>query len=516
MPDETHDTTPHVHHGCCDCTGCASDGPDGLSRREFLAAAGIVLGSAALEGLGWAEVASAAAAQPAAAPRRKALVVKPILSYSTPRRREAASWREWGGIQTQEHADAEVARIRGELDKLRAAADFPVTFLPVMPVRGDGDLKKADDLDKADAIILYAAGGRAVKAVAGMGKPVIYFVRHRSGPVYLWYEIINPFHVQLRPGELAGDMVVDSADELLWRLRALCGLNNALGTRIIAIGGPGTWGGDRGALAMARSAWKLDIRTVDYRELAALLKAANEDAAAIAAATAAAEAYLKDPAVKLETKRPFVDKAFLLDAVFRGLMAKADCRAITVNACMGTIMGVSETTACLTLSTLNDAGYMAFCESDFVVIPAGILLCCITGRPHFLNDPTFPHAGVITLAHCTAPRRMNGKAAEPARILTHFESDYGAAPKVEMARGTKVTCVIPDFAGKRYLGFVGEIADAPFLDICRSQIDVAYKFPDDKLAFDMPGFHWEVVYGDCTREMGYALRKLGIAWEVLA
>ena len=80
-------------------------------------------------------------------------------------------------------------------------------------------------------------------------------------------------------------------------------------------------------------------------------------------------------------------------------------------------------------------GYLAFCESDFVVIPSGVLLANISGKPMFLNDPTYPHDGVITLAHCTGPRRMNGKDLEPVRILTHFESDYGASPKVEMHKG---------------------------------------------------------------------------------
>ena len=86
----------------------------------------------------------------------------------------------------------------------------------------------------------------------------------------------------------------------------------------------------------------------------------------------------------------------------------------------GTIMPMAEASACMTLSLFNDAGYLAFCESDFVVIPAGILLANISGKPVFLNDPTYPHDGLITLAHCTAPRRMDGKAYEPARILTHF------------------------------------------------------------------------------------------------
>ncbi len=171
-------------------------------------------------------------------------------------------------------------------------------------------------------------------------------------------------------------------------------------------------------------------------------------------------------------------------------------------------------TACLTLSTLNDAGYLAFCESDFVVVPAGILLANIANRPVFLNDPTYPHDGLITLAHCTAPRKLDGRTLDPARIVTHFESDYGAAPKVEMRKGERVTNIIPDFKAERFAGFVGEIAAAPFLPICRSQIDVAFKFPDQVLAEDMPGFHWITCYGDYAREVGYALKKVPIGWRV--
>jgi hypothetical protein len=170
----------------------------------------------------------------------------------------------------------------------------------------------------------------------------------------------------------------------------------------------------------------------------------------------------------------------------------------------------------LTLSVLNDAGYLAFCESDFVVIPAGVLLVQISGRPQFLNDPTYPHAGVITLAHCTAPRRMDGRTLEPARLVTHFESDYGAAPKVEFRKGQVVTSIIPDFAHTRWVGLRGEIVDAPFLPICRAQMDVAHAVSDLRLAQVMPGFHWETIYGDYLREVGYALKKTPIRWERLA
>jgi len=110
---------------------------------------------------------------------------------------------------------------------------------------------------------------------------------------------------------------------------------------------------------------------------------------------------------------------------------------------------------------------------------------------------------------------MDGRSIEPARILTHFESDYGAAPKVEMGKGQGVTNIIPDFASKRWVGLSGEIVDTPFLPICRSQIDIRFNCDSLTLAERMPGFHWMTCYGDYRRELGYALRRVGITWESL-
>jgi L-fucose isomerase-like protein len=381
----------------------------------------------------------------------------------------------------------------------------------------------AKDLAEADAVVVYASSGpltQAIDAALAANKPVIVFVRHKSGPLYLWYEIISPRYLRQHSDRLAAkgldfqDVVVDSQDELLWRLRALCGLKNALGARILAIGGPGGWAAPK-APELAKDRWKLDIQTVTYDDLKQLIQAARADQAAVALAKKRADDYLKDPQVKLETKREFVDNCFLLDQVFRALMAKAGARAITVNACMGTIMPVSETTACLTLTTLNDDGYMAFCESDFVVIPAGILLDGITGHPTFLHNPCYPHGGQITLAHCTGPRKMDGKTLEPVRIVTHYESDYGAAPKVEMRKGQRLTHILADFAATRWHGLRSEIVEAPFYPICRTQIEVQYKVDDALLAEKMHGFHWMTVYGDYLREVSYALKRMPIAWECI-
>ncbi|MBC8874895.1 MAG: hypothetical protein H8E44_36195, partial [Planctomycetes bacterium] len=49
----------------------------------------------------------------------------------------------------------------------------------------------------------------------------------------------------------------------------------------------------------------------------------------------------------------------------------------------------------------------------------------------------------------------------------------------------------------------------------RDQIDVAYAVPDQLVAERMPGFHWMTCYGDYMKELGYALRRVGIAWDNL-
>jgi hypothetical protein len=493
-----------------------------LTRRELFQAGSAAAAGLTLAGCSWRSIKSAADETGPQAPGREALVVKPILVYDVPQRKNQSSWRNWGGIHTPEAANEEMARIQKELDQIKAKADFPVSFLPVAGVRGAKQIPQIEDTAQADAIVLYAAGGwmDAFDACLKTGKPLIIFIRHRSGPVYLWYEIISPRFLHQHKDELSvkgvdnEDVVVDSLDDLTWRLRALMGLKNTMGMKIVAVGGAGGWAQPK-APEFAREKFKLDIQNLPYSELKKLIAAAREDAAAVKLAKERAEAYLKGGDVKLETGKPFVENCFLLDHVFRGLMTQAGARAITVNSCMGTIMPIAETTACLTLSTLNDAGFQAYCESDFVVIPSGMLLSNISGLPQFLNDPTYPHHGVVTVAHCSGPRKMDGKSLEPVRLVTHFESDYGAAPKVEMKKGTVCTNIIPDFGFKKYFGFRGEIADAPFLPICRDQVDVAYKIPDEKIALNMPGFHWEFCYGDYLKEFGYALKKTGIGWECL-
>jgi len=108
---------------------------------------------------------------------------------------------------------------------------------------------------------------------------------------------------------------------------------------------------------------------------------------------------------------------------------------------------------------------------------------------------------------------MDGETYEDARIVTHYESDYGAAPKVAFRKGQAVTVIVPDFGEKVWLGFEGKILDTPFLPTCRSQVDVEIEGDWERLLREMKGFHWMMCYGDYLEEVSYAVKKVGIEWR---
>ncbi|MBP5622644.1 MAG: hypothetical protein J6X44_11595 [Thermoguttaceae bacterium] len=522
-----HEHSPLCH--CCPNAAPSSSANFELSRRTFLGS--MVAGGALLSNVAWSSLASGGDADPDGPdgffpppPPRRTLIVLPVLIYDHHHRMEQVSWRGWGGVQTPEAAAKEAEQITKELGELKENADFPVEFFPIQICGHIGEAQNNENLAKADVVLIYGSVG-GIEGSHNLGKDVVVFQRWRSGPVYLQYEIVSPRFLRQHQDTLQlqniqfDDVVTDSLDELEWRLRALCGLKNARNSRILCIGGPDAWSqnAERQKILFdaIHKSWNMDIQTIPYEKLDELLEEARADEKLAAWAQKAADAYLQLPNTKLSTEKEFVVNCFVLTSVFCKLMKQAECKAITVFGCMGTIIPKARTTACLTLSLLNDAGYLAFCESDFAVVPSGMALAAITGKPVFMNDPTYAHDHIMTLAHCTAPRKMDGENLSPVEIVTHFESDYGAAPKVEFALGQEVTCILPDFLGVRWAGLKAKVVDVPFRPICRSQLDVEYAVTDELVNEKMPGFHWMMGYGDYTKELGYMLRRVGIQWDNL-
>jgi hypothetical protein len=449
----------------------------------------------------------------------KPLKVQPILMYATSHKREATSWRSWGGVQSDQSAAEETARIDTELKAMAASAGFPLDIRPAASVKTAEEAARARRND-ADVVVVYPAtgGGNLLRACLGDKGDAIVFVRHRSGPVYYWYEALSVKYLNTDgagPGRVSvDDVVVDDYQDLLWRLRGLYGAKNFVGARIVALGGAGgKYAGEAPRVAVEK--YKLQIVDVSYKDFEPRLRRIMADSELRSMAERWTDRYLALPGTTLATDRKFVVNAFLLYGLCKDLMRENNAPAFTINSCMGTIMPMSQTTACLTLSLLNDEGLLAFCESDFVIIPPGILLRYVSGTPVFMHNSTFPHRGMVTCAHCTGPRRMDGSRYEPSKIVTHYESEYGAAPKVDMPKGQVVTFVDPEYATGRWLGFTGKVEDNPFYEICRSQQDVVIQGNWRKLMREVRDSHWMMAYGDHVNAVGYAARKIGIRWETL-
>ncbi len=457
-----------------------------------------------------------------------ALKVKPVLIYHLFEKIEAETWREWGGLKTQADVDNETARIEKELKMYVSESDVPVEILPLEKVNTDESAKKAAETP-CDVLLIYAAGSAGdrvykqnrMNMLLNAGKQTVMFLRHKSGPVYLWYEIVHPKILRTGGGDeynntnfKIDDIVVDSYDEVLIRLRALYGLKSTAGTKLVAINGMGGWGASKEMIEpVVNNTWKIEVIPVSSDELSRRLKKRKSNTRLIENARSEMEKYLTQSGIlAVNTEKNFVLSSFLLRDEFKDLISENNAHGITVRGCMS-FGKVAETTPCLPFSLINDEGLMAFCESDFVVIPSGVLMRHISGKPVFLSDPTFPHDGITTCAHCSSPRRMNGKDLEPADILTHCESDYGAAPKVFYRKGQVITNIIPDHRSLKWVGFKGKIIDHPSLDICRSQFDCTIEGNWQKLLEDMRGFHWMTCYGDYLREIQYACSKVNIGFD---
>jgi len=117
----------------------------------------------------------------------KKLVVHPVLMYRIPRRRQATSWKSWGGVQTEQAVEEEAKRISQELKSLSAKADFPFEILPVAKVRTVEQALQVHSNDY-DVIVVYPATGSGdlLRACFAQEKyrDTIIFARHRSGPPY--------------------------------------------------------------------------------------------------------------------------------------------------------------------------------------------------------------------------------------------------------------------------------------------------------------------------------------------
>jgi len=499
--------------------------PRGVSRRVFLGSmgagsAGVVLAARATP----AAQGDSGAPTATALPTGEALRVQPVLIYYHAQPQERTSWRSYGAIQNPDQAAAEAKVIGAELSALAGRSEFPLVFEPAITANNEEQVQQAAAAG-ADALLVYGAGGDWSWPVrlAASGTPNILFLRHRSGAYYLWHEIAHWRFLRRNEDAMAepnmdtGDIVVDDYDEVLWRLRALYALKNARGTKMLAIGSLAAYSAPAQELGPdhARDVWGYEIDIVPREEFAQRLERARSDEGVMAEVDRQTTEFLARPNITLATDRRFVVNSFAAMHVCRELLREKNAFNFGFDYCIvKEVIGMLDTPPCLVLALANDEGYTAYCHTDLSHTVPGVLLRWISGKPTFVCNTHYPHDGIFTVAHCAAPMRMNGRDYEPTTVMTHYESDNGAATKVTYPKGQVVTVVVPNLHCTQWHGFRGRVADSPSLPACRSQIDIEVDGDWKALVAGMEGFHAQLVYGDYLRETGYALKKVKqVAWR---
>ena len=251
----------------------------GMSRRSFLSGVG---GGAALGGLAMSTAVCGRSPEllaPTTLPPGATLRVKPLLIYAIPTRQEKTSWRWYGGIQTMEDVSQEAARLQRDLQDLASNSDFPLEFLPLDSVNEVASAEQVASHADCDVLLMFGAcgyGGEVPHAIAAAGKPAVLFLRHRTEPHYCQH--VSTHAIFLRhwsdsfqePNMDVHDVAIDDYNEILWRLRALYGLKNAKGTKMLAIGGVMHYSpdGNKHGQQHAQEVWGYEIETVELAEFA--------------------------------------------------------------------------------------------------------------------------------------------------------------------------------------------------------------------------------------------------------
>ncbi len=250
--------------------------------------------------------------------------------------------------------------------------------------------------------------------------------------------------------------------------RAVAGLavQRALrSTRIGLIGDPSDWlVASMPDADVVEAAWGPDVVPIPLSELEARIEAIPASAVTETVASLVAEAS----AVEEPSQAELTDVA-RVHAALRQLVDEHDLDAITVR-CFDLVLDL-QTTGCVGLAELTDAGVIAACEGDLVTTVGLIWAHHLVGEtPWMANPAQIDEAkNSVWLAHCTVPRGM----VEDYRLRSHFESGLGVGIQGSLPQEPVTLFRIGGVGMDRLWVAEGEItAVGDAENLCRTQAEV--------------------------------------------
>jgi len=483
------------HHSRC----CQSE--DGVSRREFLAAAAVTT----VAGGFWLRAARAEETRPAAQPEPPGDWPRVVVAYLRPKEKYWLGWpgTAWEVARYQEF----VSQSGALLEKFAAELKIRISFEgePLCDAAAAESFAARVQAAKPEAIVLFPlhmeqwknvrkiaeAGGVPTIIFAGLGTCFTGHIRDLSRQPGVYLASCADF--ELGPVRFGLRMVRTARDIRRTRIAVLAGDQ----TRDEVVEPLG-----------------LTLRRLPRQRFADALASVGQTPEVLAMA----EEYRREAQKVIEpSPTDLINAARNYYAALK-ILQEENCDGITMD-CLGAVFDRQiPCPPCMAWSRLLDAGLPAICEADINAVLSHTLCCKLLDRPGFMQDPV-PETVHNTFigAHCVCPTRLAGydQPREPFILRSHAESNVGVSLQVLWRPGQEVT--IMQFVGPDRMilgkGRVLRNHDTPPAGGCRTSVELALDEPADTR--DTKGFHQLFIYGDHLRQFQAYGQMFGIQTEPL-
>lgn len=284
---------------------------------------------------------------------------------------------------------------------------------------------------------------------------------------------------------------------------------NKTGSYVIGvIGDPSPWlvysAGEELEECLKRIMPTLKIVRVNLNELIELVSEVSDDEVTELASGVSARA------AKVRIPHREIQKALKIYVALKKLIARHGLNALTIR-CFDLIKSVG-TTACLSLSLLNNEGFVAGCEGDLSTLITMAILKELSGGPVFMGNISWVEGDEILISHCTIALKMTNKY----ELDTHFESGIGVGVAGHVPNNTLVTIARLD-----PLTYTLRIAKGKIINgtpssprHCRTQLKIRVSEGIiSRILEDPTGNHCALVPEDLETELRYVAEILGVTTE---
>ncbi len=209
-----------------------------------------------------------------------------------------------------------------------------------------------------------------------------------------------------------------------------------------------------------------------------------------------------------------ITKAEKMYHVCKELIAEAGADVFTINCLWSIVHNQCKTTACYTLSKLNDEGIVSACEADVTTLLNMMIATYASDAPVFMLNPYhFPEDNKLFVSHCTSPtlHSFNSDKQDKVNAYSYYEiPELPCGLQIIKEEGpVTVTGISHDRLDKMII-IRGRIVRNTAFSTCRTQLELDVEGDIKEIVENYQGRHWALVYGDQSKKIAAADEILGI------